>query len=199
MEDKWVTRQTLLKRAKNPDDNLAWEEFVRYYQPFIHTILYHMNFRTSEYADIEQEILLTLWKKLPEFELDSNKGHFRSWLSTIIRNKVLELIRKNKLYEKRRDAATEQYMEDDFLSETEFTHIVEQEWQKHIIKTALDNIRKLFSGVAIQAFEMSLVGKTSREIGEALEVSHESVRTLKNRVKQRLMKEIEHLREELEF
>jgi len=199
MSNKWVTRQTLLQRAKNPDDNCAWEEFVQYYQPFIHATLHHMNFRTSEYADIEQEILLNLWKKLPEFEFDKRKGNFHSWLSATIRNKVLEFIRKNKLYERRKDAVTEQYLEDDLMSETEFTHIVDQEWQDHIIKTALDNITKLFSGVAIQAFEMSLVGKTSREIGEALNVNHESVRTLKNRVKVRLIKEIDYLRKELEF
>lgn len=200
MTDKWTTRQSLLLRAKDPDDHQAWEEFVKYYKQFIHMILNHMSFRTAEFEDMEQEVLLKIWKNLPNFELDKERANFRTWLSWLIRNSVIDYIRKARQYETRQNAATEHHLqESDVISQPDLDKIVEREWVRYLTQTALNNIRNLFSGAAVRSFELSLAGKTSREIGAELDINHESVRTLKNRVKVRLVKEIERLRKELEF
>jgi len=199
MTDRWETRQTLLQRAKDPEDHQAWDEFAKYYKQFIHVVLYRMSFRPSDYQDVEQEILVTIWKNIHRFETDENRGRFRSWLSSLIRNKVIDYIRKSKQYESRREMASEQYEERDIMQQSEFDILVQKEWKRYLTQTALENIRELFSGVAVQAFEMSLEGKTSKEISDILDINQNSVRTLKNRVKVRLVKEIERLRGELEF
>ena len=48
------------------------------------------------------------------------------------------------------------------------------------------------------AFRLSLKGKAVEEIAEELDLKENSVYRLKNRVKERLIQEIRHLREELE-
>lgn len=200
MNQKWGTRQSLLLRAKDPTDHQAWEEFVHYYSQFIRMILHKMNFRGSDFGDIEQEILVKIWKNLPKFEINKERTNFRIWLSKLIRSTVIDYIRKSSSYNARQNKAAEfQVQESSLITQPELDTIVEHEWINYLTKAALENIREVFSEKTIRAFELSLAGKNSREIGEELQISHESVRTLKNRVKFRLIKEIEHLREELEF
>ena len=199
MSDQWKTRRTLLQRARDPDDAKAWEDFVKYYTDFIHVVLYQMSFRPGDLDDMTQEILLRIWQYLSTFDGEKHRVKFRTWLSKLIRNHAINYIKKNQGYEKRRDKAAELQEQSQVLSQSALDEIVDVEWQKHITTTALNNVRPLFSGVAVEAFELSLAGKSAREIGEALNINPESVRTLKNRVKLRLIKEIEQLREELEF
>ena len=199
MTDRWITRKTLIERAKNPDDERAWADFVMYYTDFIHVVLYQMSFRPNDLEDITQEILTRIWKYLSTFDGEKHQVQFRTWLSKLIRNQAINYIKKNQGYEKRRKKAMELHEQREIISQTDLDKVVQFEWEKHITTTALDNIRTLFSGVAVEAFELSLAGKTAKEIGAALDINPESVRTLKNRVKLRLIKEIEQLREELEF
>lgn len=196
----WQTRQTLLQRAKDPNDAQAWEEFVSYYKQFIHVILHQMNFRSADFDDAVQEIMVKIWQNLPKFELDPDRGQFRTWLSRVIRNRLLDYIKQDSRYKKRVEKATEQYLEaENLLPENELEKLVTKEWQKHITTCALNNIKELFSGSAIKAFELSLQGKHPKDISETLNIKQASVRTLKNRVQFRLVKEIERLRADLEF
>ncbi|VGO18930.1 RNA polymerase sigma factor [Pontiella sulfatireligans] len=199
MSDRWVTRQTLLQRAKNPDDAKAWNDFVKYYTDFIHVVLHQMSFRITEIDDVTQEILVRIWQHLSTFNGEKHKTKFRTWLSALIRNQAINAIKKNQRYETKREMATNLHEEKQIISQPELEKIVQLEWETHITTLALNNIKTLFTGVAIRAFELSLAGKSAKEIGGILDINPESVRTLKNRVKLRLIKEIEQLREDLEF
>ena len=75
---------------------------------------------------------------------------------------------------------------------------MEHEWEIHLTNLALENIAPLFTGKAVDAFRMTLAGKSVEEIAKALDLKDNSVYRLKNRVKERLILEIKHLREELE-
>ena len=77
-------------------------------------------------------------------------------------------------------------------------HIAEREWEIHLKNMALENIEPLFSGKAVEVFKLSLTGMSVEEIASKLELKENSVYRLKNRVKERLIQEIIHLREELE-
>ena len=73
----WKTRETLLERIKNPLDESSWEDFVRYYQPFIYGVVRGMRIPHHDAEEIVQTILLKAWKKLPDFEYDRARGRFR--------------------------------------------------------------------------------------------------------------------------
>ncbi len=84
MSNQWVTRQTLLQRAQNPDDEGAWEDFVFYYRDFIQVIIYKLKFSGKDTDDLTQVILLNLWKDLKTY--DKNNASFRNWLGRVINN-----------------------------------------------------------------------------------------------------------------
>ena len=38
-KEQWKTRQTLIARARDPNDSQAWDEFTGYYASFIRMVL----------------------------------------------------------------------------------------------------------------------------------------------------------------
>ena len=140
MNEDWKTRQTLLQRAKDPEDHQAWEEFVHYYRNFILMIMRKMNLSQSEQEDITQEILLKLWKKLESY--NQQKAGFRTWLSAVIRNTVLKFYESSGRRLVRENKSFINFLEGD--SESELETLIEEEWKSYLTKVALENIRKIF-------------------------------------------------------
>lgn len=199
MQENWQTRQTLLRRAKDPEDHKAWEEFENYYREFICMVLYQMNCNVDDHNDLVQEILIRIWKTLPELNYDRDRARFRTWLSHLIRNKVIDHFRKQKRISAKKEKIIEAADEENSLvSEPELIEIIHKEWEVHIVKLALKNISSLFTERAIEAFELGMEGVKTAEISKKLGIKENSVIKLRNRVKHRLVKEIQNLRNELE-
>ena len=60
-------------------------------------------------------------------------------------------------------------------------------------------MKTLFSGNAIDVFDLSLQGMSTEEIGTKLGLKKDSVYVLKNRVKKKFMEEVRVLVKELEY
>ncbi|VGO15650.1 ECF RNA polymerase sigma factor SigE [Pontiella desulfatans] len=200
MGNEWQTRQTLLMRAKNQDDDAAWEEFVKYYHDFIVMVLRQMNLYSGDFDDLTQDILIKIWKNLPAYIYDEDRSRFRTWLSRLIRNQVLNHIRATQRRNRKHTEALEDETAESLsvITEPDVEKIIEKEWMVYITRLALKNISSLFSERAIEAFSMSIDGKSTAQIAEHLGVKPNSVVKLRNRIKERLVKEIRFLREELE-
>jgi RNA polymerase sigma-70 factor (ECF subfamily) len=200
MGEEWQTRKTLLMRAKNQEDHAAWEEFVAYYRDFIFMVLHQMNLYSVEIDDLAQEILIKIWKSLPNHIYEKDRARFRTWLSRLIRNQVVDHIRASQRRTHKHATAAEDETVDSIptITEPEVEQIIQQEWEVYIVQLALKNISSLFSERAIEAFSMSIEGKSTAQIAEFLGVKPNSVIKLRNRVKERLVIEIQHLRTELE-
>ena len=200
MSSKWLTRQTLLQRAKNQDDHQAWQEFVDYYENFIRMITSKMNLSSAEQDDLVQEVLIKLWKKLSEY--NTAKAGFRTWLGSVVRHTVVNYYKADSRRRAREEKACAQ---ESFLallhnaSEPEVESLIEDEWKTYISTLALDNMRQIFSGKAVEAFEMTLDEIPAEEICLKLELKKDSLYVLRNRVKSRFIEEIRHLSKHLQF
>ena len=200
MSKKWLTRHTLLQRASDKNDHQAWDEFVVYYKRFIDTLISKMRFSNSDNDDLSQEIILNLWKNLSSYNKD--KASFRTWMSSVVKNTILNFYRGVERENKRRVFAHDQEVftgtiEERTLSDLE--NVIEREWKSYISGLAMNKIEKLFSGNAVEVFKLSLQGVSTDEISTKLNLKQESVYVLKNRVKSRFMEEIRILVKELEY
>ena len=201
MSEQWITRYTLLQRAKDPNDHQAWDEFARYYQPFIQMVLFQMNYRHSDAEDVVQEVMLKIWQNLDRFKKDSARARFRTWLGNLIRNRVIDHIKSRQRFTDRNQKAVDEITihKDHNVALPEVNEIVEREWILHIARSAMENVKPLFSGKAIEVFELSLGGMPCEEISKKTGLKLNSVHKLRARVRVRLTEEIQHLRESLEF
>ena len=189
------TRQTLLFKIKNQYDESAWDDFIRFYRPYIYRVIQNLNVNSSDREDIIQEIMLTSWKKLPEFEYDTSKGRFRSWLCTVARRTVFAF------QDKKNKSA---YFEDEVLSEelssgvdAEVEDLSQREWERHIADMAWKNISEKFDSQVLEAFKKLASGQKGEQVAEELGLSQNSVYVYKKRVQAALQKEIAYLDDEL--
>jgi len=198
MTKEWTTRNTLLLRAKDPDDTLAWDDFCTYYRRFVRIVLEHLNAPQQHLDDIIQECLLRIWGEYPNLDYDPQRARFRTWLSTVIRNTMINYINKQKRIKDKHDKYSEENVtvcKD--MVESDFAAVVEKEWQVYVANLALERVRTKFSGKAIEAFEMLVKGATIEEIAQELELAVSSVYKLTGRVRDQLVKEIQELEREL--
>lgn len=183
-------------RARDKSDEHAWDDFVNYYKDFIQMVLAKMGLSGSECDDLTQETLISLWEKLPELNYNKEKAKFRTWLSRVIKNKAIDYFRKistqNKLkqnYSKEQEAQ---------LESDETDEMIQQEWEIHLIKLALNRISSRFSENSLKTFELAMEGLDDHEIAKKLNQQPNTINKLKNRIKKRLIQEVESLTQELE-
>lgn len=197
--NQYATRVTLLHRAREGKDNLAWEELMEIYAPFVSKVLAGMGFRGADLDDARQMVFIRLWKGLRNYERDEDRAKFRTWFARLIRNTAINIIRS-----KKREPAGNSLNDDDYgqapiLSDDPVIEArVEQEWQEYIVELAMEKARAKFSGNAIEVFTMSLAGQSVEKIAETLNIKTNTVYILKHRVKTVLLNEIQQLKYNLE-
>lgn len=191
----WTTRHTLLVRARNPLDTEAWSDFVRHYQRFIYHLLHRMHVNPNDVNDLSQMILLKLWKSLPTY--DREKAGFRTWLGRVVRNAALDFFSDEKRQREVRERAAAEPNPAE-TSPTEIERMIEQDWISYLSGMAIERVRQVFSGEAVNVFTLSLEDVPVDEIARRLNLTKDSVYTLKSRVRSRFLIELRALREEME-
>jgi len=193
------TRLTLIQRAQDQSDEAAWSEFVEIYKNYIYVIIRKMGINDKDCEDILQQVLLKLWKTLPDFEYGKNKSKFRTWLGTITHSSTMDFFRRQASQDRRIEGATNAQMTHlNTINKPEIEEMAEREWRLYITNLAMNNIEQFFSGKAIDVFKMSIKGQSNQQISEDLGVKLETVYILKNRVKKRLTEEIKQLKAQYE-
>lgn len=185
------TRYSLILRLKDRYDESSWSDFVEIYQRYIYIIVRRMNVPIDEANDLTQNILIKLWKNLPNFDYNPKIARFRTWLSRVVYNSVLTHLRSLK----NKTVVVE--LDENLSVDPVINQMMEEEWENYISNIAYTNIKEIFSGKAIEVFELSLEGNSIEEIALKLGLKPNSVYRLRGRVKDRLKKEIDILDNDL--
>ncbi|MCH2204360.1 MAG: sigma-70 family RNA polymerase sigma factor [Lentisphaerales bacterium] len=203
MNERWNTRKSLLLRAADQNDHKAFEEFAVYYEDFIRIIIMKLGVSTEDYKDLQQNILLKLWKSLSKFDMEHENASFRGWLGTVIRNDVYKFFNSKKRTQEAIVTAEGLSISIDSLGEdsndNEFQKLIESEWKAYVITIAIEHIKPYFSGNAMEIFSLTLDGLSVKEIADKLGVKENTVYMLRSRVKARFQKEVKNIRQLLEF
>ncbi|MCM8537029.1 MAG: sigma-70 family RNA polymerase sigma factor [Lentisphaeraceae bacterium] len=184
----------------NQDDESAWNELVGVYNNYIFVIIRKMNVPTDDCDDLLQQIFIKIWKGFSDFEYGKNRSKFRTWLGAVSHSVVYDYFRKKKSLSSKQTMAAEESLSSNFssITEPEIEEIVEREWRIYISNLAMQNVKKIFSGNAIEAFELSMKEVPGEKIASQLGITLDSVYMLKSRVKKRLIEEIKMLKEHYE-
>lgn len=197
--DPYLTRRTLIERVSDQHDESAWEKFAQVYNRYIYAVIRNMNISAHDAEEIHQQVMIKLWKHLPELDIDQLR-RFRSYLGTITKNAVLQFIRSRQ----RRIVREEKAAGDaslDYLNKIrvpDVEEIIEAEWRIHLTNIALRNIENLFTENAMTIFRLSIDGLHASEIVQKTGMTLSTVNTLKSRVRSRFTAELEQLKQELE-
>ena len=192
------TQSSLLEIAKGDSDRPEWNQLLQSYEPFVRNTLAIMRVERSEIDDVCQQVLTRLWQELVNYQRDKSKARFRTWLTRLIRNVVINE------YWKRKRAVRCEHLNFDFVeigggNPTEIDLFIESEWQSYVVSLALKRLELVFSGNAMEVFLRSEEGMPMEKICESLGISQQSAYVIKSRFKKRLVEEVSDIRKHLEF
>lgn len=177
------TPVSLLEQLRQPAQEQAWTRFVELYTPLLYCWARRTGCQESDAADLVQEILTLLVRKLPEFTYDRHRS-FRSWLRTVAHNCWRNLWRRaalprvaGDLTELAAPAADEPFWE--------------VEYQQRLVGRALELMRAEFQPTTWQACWQSVVdGKPAAQVARDLGISVAAVYCAKSRVLSRLRQDL---------
>lgn len=182
-----ATRLTLIKKVSSRDQQ-SWNEFVPLYatllKNYIHRLgtSYGLHLKEDEVEDVRQDVLVKLWRVLPEFQLD-HRGRFRTWLWTVTRNVVIDWVRRN------RPGRTTAALDEDLIAATaEPDAELMASHNREVLARILDQVREeMTAGPKWQCFDHHfLQKKPSKEVAQELGVTVSAVNTNTSRVLSRL-------------
>ena len=182
------TPASLLERLRQPDQQSAWTRFVQLYTPLLFHWARRLGLREDDAADLVQDILTLLVRRLPEFRYDHSKS-FRAWLRTLTLNCWRNRCRRAELPHEARPPDLDGLAgrdEADLLSETEY-----RQW---LVGRALELMQAEFQPTTWKACWESVVsGRSAAEIASELDISIGAVYMAKSRVLSRLRQELTDL------
>ncbi|WDE96561.1 sigma-70 family RNA polymerase sigma factor [Lentisphaera profundi] len=189
------TSQTLLLKLQSQNDEEAWARFSKEYRPFIYSILKHYQIAHEDIEDLQQDILVKVWKALPDFIYQVERCRFRTWLSRVSRNHCLNFCQSKYQRKIKAEVPVELY---DKSTQPEIDTLAEEEWQVFIADKAWTNIEKLFTDKQKEVFLLVSKGKHQSEAAERLGLEVNTAYVYAKKVKDVYMREIRRLNAELD-
>ena len=199
-DDALKTRQTLLLRIRDEDDERAWAEFMDLYAAFVYNYCRKQGLQAADTEDVVQEVFRAVAKSIRGFEYDPKQGTFRAWLFRVVRSKLANFFNKQKRQPSTPGETQLQQLAD---SEAEPSEAEAKDWEleyrQRVFQWATERVKPEFKESTWQAFWMSAVEEKAPEaIAEEVGISTGAVYIAKSRVIARLRKEVESATGELD-
>ena len=186
------TSTTLLRDIAGASDNPRWGEFTARYRPLLEAFMSE-RFPGLEAEDLIQETFIALARVLPEYRYaPDEKGHFRNFLTGILRNKALNALRSSR----RKNELLRRY-EAETQARSSSSEEERSRWRETIYGVALQQMmaRPDIPLRSKQIFERTAMkGERPQTVAESLCVSRDVVDQTKKRMLDKLRGIIEELK-----
>jgi RNA polymerase sigma-70 factor (ECF subfamily) len=174
----------LLDRAK-ANDRAAWDRIVQLYAPLVYGWCRRFGLQHADLLEVCQEVLRSVFTKLPEFRRDRPRDSFRQWLKTITRFRALDaraqLRKQPALFSELTPESNPEAPEDCETADEEVSE------RKYVLRRALEIVQKEIEPRTWDAFWRVVVDERSpAQVAEELAVSVNVVYLARSRVLRRL-------------
>jgi len=201
------TRQSLLSRLRDCQDQDGWREFFDTYWRLIYSVARRSGLGDLEAQEVVQTTFIYLSRRMPNFRYDPARGSFKSWLRVVTRSRI-SVYRRT---EKAGDALIREPLPGD-VSEAEspleqfpdpaadaLDEVWQREWEENLLSTAFRRLRSKVSAQQLLIFRLATPGDLpSTQVAKKLDVSLAQVYLARHRVGKMLKAEVQKLRRETE-
>lgn len=184
-----TTPVSLLEQLRRPGEQASWVRFVRLYYPVIYGWARRAGAGPEDAADLVQEVLTVLIRKMPEFEYDPSKT-FRGWLRTV----TLNAWRRQRRRAPRLPIEAVDLVEVDDEGDPPGRAFEEAEYRRLLVLRALQVMKTDFQPATWRAcWENVVEGRPAGDVARELGITINSVYLAKARVLRRLHQELDGL------
>ena len=192
-----TTNVGLILRLTNSQDQHAWAEFVKLYEPLLFNTAQKLGLSNNDAVDAVQEVFVHLGKVVSQWKPTGRPGAFRGWLVRVARNQMLKLIQRTTML-KAESASND--ANEFALTYPESSHqstYFNIEFRRTVFLYVVQKIRDSFSEKTWQAFWHTYMDQRSpAEVAAELDLTTGAVYIARSRVMSRLQSEIQLLVDE---
>jgi RNA polymerase sigma-70 factor (ECF subfamily) len=173
------TRETLIRRIRDGNDRLAWDEFCQLYQPLVRVYVGRFRLQDHDADDLSQDIFTKLKGHMAKFDLDHSRGKFRGWLRSFTDNRVRDWLRAKSREKKLIAPVPAEEIAAAFADNDADDTRRRLEWQRSVFEVVLKQVRAEFKDrkKVLGCFELTtLAGRPAREAAAQLGI--DSVNTV---------------------
>jgi RNA polymerase sigma factor (sigma-70 family) len=199
------TRQSLLSRLRDCQDQDGWRQFFDTYWRLIYRVARQSGLDDATAQDVVQNTFIYLARRMPRFRYDRARGSFKSWLRRVTRSRISVFRRRA---EAKEPPLPELSLEDDGVPVWEtipdpageaMDEVWQHEWEDNLLKAALRRISAKVSAQQLMIFELAALGEVPlKQVARKLDVSLMQVYLARHRVGKLFKAEVERLRRETE-
>lgn len=180
----YTTRKTLLQGVYDNDEK-SWEQFQEFYRPLIRICGHDYKLTDEEIKDLQQEVLIEVFKADVVGKYDPNRGRFRDYLRTIIHRKAFKIL-NNRLPDSSQDALEIEISMEKFWDE---------EWHAFIMEIAMDELKEEVSETSFLAYDLYVTqGLPPDQVAKMLSITVNQVYIARTRCVQQLKEIVEKLK-----
>jgi RNA polymerase sigma-70 factor (ECF subfamily) len=188
-----VTRPTFIQLLKQAGED-DWSRFYDRYAPLILAFARKRGCSDNVAEDVLQETIMALYRVLPDFNYDGNRGRFRSFLFRIAESKIVDAFRRTK-----RQVLVDKTAVLDHLDEQEAPaeQAWDRTWQQGLLADAVARARERVKPMTYKCFEkVFLEGKAVKDVAAELGIKPNLVSQHKHKVYTLIVQEAEALRKQ---
>lgn len=180
------TSESLILRIRNPQDSLAWSQFMEIYEPVVYRLSRRRGLQHADAEDLCQQVFLSVAKAVENWEAHQGGPRFRNWLGRITRNAILNAMTRAKP-----DCATGMSSMQDMLLSIpdgrDMTTAILNESRMEAYRWAARQVQTEFSASTWTMFqETTIGGRSVGDVAKSLGSSSGAVYVARCRVMQRI-------------
>lgn len=161
--DSLPTRSSLLGRLRDLGDDVSWRQFFDSYWCLLYNVARKSGLSEGDAEDVVQETVISVARKMPDFQYDSAKGSFKQWLLLIARRRIQDKLRSHYRTMRTDRGALEclpnQETAPPVAPDQQFDELWEKEWRENVLQSALKRLSQRVNPKHYQVFEHCVVQK----------------------------------------
>jgi len=195
------TRQSLLSRLKNWDDEESWRDFFDTYWRLIYQVAIKAGLTDAEAQDVVQETVLCVLKQMPGFQYQREHGSFKSYLLNLTSWRISDQLRKRKgnasINGHDSPTTTDTAPLEDFAdpASLDWQKSWDKDWEQNLMQAAIQRVKMRVNAKAYQMFDLHVFKEWPvARVAQAFHVNQAMVYLAKHRVACLLKEEVKKLR-----
>jgi len=179
----------VLLQQKRPDSLLArcWDEFYGNYDALLRRFILARGLRGPDVDDCLQSVWLDVAHRLVDFEHPRDRPGLRAWLYTIVRSRANDLLRSRL---RARTGSLDEALttgREPAVVDTTTAAEEERQWERALLETLLEDLRREVSARNIRLLEMRLLeGREPAEVAAVLRITPQQVSYRQHRLLRKL-------------
>lgn len=200
IENLVPTRQSLLSRLKDLDDDESWRDFFHTYWKLIYATARRAGLTDAQAQDVVQETIISVCKHLPGYRYDPSRCSFKHWMLAITRWRIIDRQRAGeceaRLFarhdEEGRGTDVVESIPDTSLPAVD--EVWNEEWERNLFATAVERVKAAVSPKQYQIFDLHVLKEwPSKRVCQLLGVNAAQVYVAKHRLTALIKKEVKAL------